>query len=82
MIFSGEGTSVYTSTVSIDTWTPAVNGVIVETPHELILNAPEVQINELFSVEADADLENPPGGGQLRVIIGPVNCNAPPGIAE
>ena len=81
MIFAGDGTTMYSSTVSIDTWAPAANGVNVEAPHELILNAPELQINELFSVEADVDLEQPPGGGQLRVIIGPVDCNAA-GVVE
>jgi hypothetical protein len=81
MVFAGDGSTTYLSTVNIDTWKPATNGVTVEAPHELILKAPSVEINELFGVEGDADVQNPPGGGQLRVIIGPVDCNTA-GIAE
>lgn len=75
MVFMGSGSTTYSSTVSIDTAKPATSmGVIVEAPHELILKAPTVEFNKMFDVEGDADVDNPPGGGQLRVIIGPVTC--------
>ncbi len=77
MIFTGTGVTTYSSTESIDTEIPGATGlgVQVEAPHTLVLKAPTVEFNPLFLVEADADVDNPPGGGQLRVIIGPVSCD-------
>ncbi len=78
MVFSGAGTTTYSSTLSIDTEAPATAGVMVEAPHTLILKAQTVAFNQLFDVEGDVDVNNPPGGGQLRVIIGPISCPGTP----
>ncbi len=69
-IFSGVGTTRVFSPVSIDTEKPAVQGVMVEPPHQLILNAPIVEFNPLFDVQQ----HNVLGGATLQVMIEQVNC--------
>lgn len=68
-VFRGAGTTIYSSTVSIETESPAISGIIVETPHVLELHAPIVKFNSLFEVEYLMD------SGQLNVITGVVNCD-------
>lgn len=70
-VFSGAGTTVYSSTVSIDTEFPATSGVIIEAPHVLELHAPTVEFNSLFDVESIVD---PADSGRLKVITEAVDC--------
>lgn len=71
-VFSGAGTTIYLSTVSIETELPATSGVIIEAPHVLELHAPTVEFNALFGVEHNVD---PADSGQLNVITEVVNCD-------
>ncbi|WP_457666669.1 prealbumin-like fold domain-containing protein [Thiolapillus sp.] len=75
-VFDSDTTLV--STVSIDTESPATSGVTVTAPYTLRLLAPKVEFNPLFKTEGDADPQTPPGGAQLRVIIGKVVCPPTP----
>lgn len=74
LAFSGAGSTTYWAEEGIETEATASSGIVVEAPHKLILRAPQVVLNELFNVEGDFDLVNPPGGGELEVIIDPVVC--------
>lgn len=69
-IFSGPGSTTIRSTVSINTELPAVGGVVVEPPHQLILRAPTVGLGDLFGVMTDP-VE---GSGLLQVITESVPC--------
>ncbi len=68
--FSGAGTTIISSEVSIATEVPAITGVAVESPHILELHAPVVELGA-FGVQAGSA---PDTGAQLRVVTGPVVC--------